>query len=129
MTNPEDLRYSRSHEWVRVEDNRTTIGITDYAQNELGELVYVELPRVGQRVEKDQPFGVVESVKAVADLYAPVSGAVVAVNGALASDQTPINEDPYGRGWMVVVEMSDPREMDDLMTSEQYATFVASGAH
>jgi len=124
MSFPDGLRYSREHEWARVEGARVTVGITEYAQGELGEIVYVELPEVGAEVEQTETFGTVESVKAVSDLYAPVSGEVVEVNEALEDEPGLINTDSYGDGWMMVVEMSDPDELADLMTAEEYATFI-----
>jgi len=124
MSFPDDLKYSREHEWARVEGNRVVVGITDYAQRELGEIVYVELPEVGTEVEQMEAFGTVESVKAVSDLYAPVSGEVVEINGALEDDPGLINTDTYGEGWMLVVEMSDPDELDELMNAEEYAAFI-----
>ena len=124
MEVPKDLRYSREHEWVAVEEGIATIGITDYAQEQLGDVVYVELPEVGAQVTKDEPFGVVESVKAVSDVFAPVSGTVVEVNGPLADSPETVNEDPYGDAWMIRVEMSDPGELDELLTAAEYLTFV-----
>jgi glycine cleavage system H protein len=124
MEFPKELRYSREHEWVAVEDSIATIGITDYAQEQLGDVVYVELPEVGTQVTKDEAFGVVESVKAVSDIYAPVSGTVTEVNLPLADSPETINEDPYGDAWMIRVEMSDPEELDDLMTAAEYREFV-----
>jgi glycine cleavage system H protein len=124
MEIPKDLRYSREHEWVAVEEGIATIGITDYAQEQLGDVVYVELPEVGAQVMKDEPFGVVESVKAVSDVFAPVSGTVVEVNGPLADSPETVNEDPYGDAWMIRVEMSDPGELDELLTAAEYLTFV-----
>ncbi|HXG21079.1 MAG TPA: glycine cleavage system protein GcvH [Methylomirabilota bacterium] len=124
MEVPKDLRYSREHEWVAVEEGIATIGITDYAQEQLGDVVYVELPEVGAQVTKDEPFGVVESVKAVSDVFAPVSGTVVEVNGPLADSPETVNEDPYGDAWMIRVEMSDPSELDELLTAAEYLTFV-----
>jgi glycine cleavage system H protein len=124
MSFPDDLRYSKEHEWARVEGDRVTVGITEYAQGELGEIVYVELPEVGAEVEHMETFGTVESVKAVSDLYAPVSGEVIEVNEALEDEPGLINTDSYGDGWMVVVEMSDPDELADMMTAEEYATFI-----
>lgn len=124
MSFPDGLRYSREHEWARVEGARVTVGITEYAQGELGEIVYVELPEVGAEVEQTETFGTVESVKAVSDLYAPVSGEVVEVNEALEDEPGLINTDSYGDGWMMVVQMSDPDELADLMTAEEYATFI-----
>lgn len=117
---PEDLRYSPTHEWVRVEGNRAVIGITDYAQSELGDITYLELPKVGDRVEAGQPFGVIESVKADEELFAPVSGTIAAVNQNAIDHPEILNGDPYGEGWLVVVEMNNPDELKTLMTAEQY---------
>ena len=124
MEFPKELRYSREHEWVAVEENIATIGITDYAQDQLGDIVYVELPEVGTQVTKDEAFGVVESVKAVSDIYAPVSGTVTEVNVGLPDSPETINEDPYGDAWMIRVEMSDPEELEDLMKAAEYKKFV-----
>jgi glycine cleavage system H protein len=125
MNVPEGLRYSEEHEWVTVADGVATVGITDYAQEELGDIVFVELPAVGAALTKGAPLGVVESVKAVSDVYAPVSGTVVETNGALGGNPEIVNEDPYGTGWMVKVTVSDAGELDQLMTAQQYAAFVA----
>jgi glycine cleavage system H protein len=124
MEIPEGLRYSKEHEWVLVEGNIATIGITEYAQQELGDIVYVELPEVGEKVVKDDPFGAVESVKAVSDVYAPVSGMVLEVNDSLPDSPETINDDAYGDGWMIRVEMSDVDDLKDLMTAEEYAEYV-----
>jgi glycine cleavage system H protein len=124
MEFPKELRYSQEHEWVAVEDNIATIGITDYAQEQLGDVVYVELPEVGTQVTKDEAFGVVESVKAVSDVYAPVSGTVTEINVSLPDSPETINEDPYGDAWMIRVDMGDPEEVEDLMTAAQYKKFV-----
>jgi len=124
MEFPKELRYSREHEWVAVEENIATIGITDYAQDQLGDIVYVELPEVSTQVIKDEAFGVVESVKAVSDIYAPVSGTVTEVNVGLPDSPETINEDPYGDAWMIRVEMSDPDELEDLMKATEYKKFV-----
>lgn len=121
MNVPAELKYSEEHEWVRVDGNRATIGITDFAQSELGDIVFVELPEVGDTVEFGEPFGSVESVKTVSELYAPVSGKVVEVNSALADAPEKVNESPYGEGWMIVVEPSDPSELDRLWTADKYA--------
>ncbi len=126
---PEDLRYTRDHEWARQEGGRVRVGITDYAQEQLGDVVFVELPKVGARVAQRQPFGVVESVKAVSDLYAPVSGDVVEVNGELPNAPELVNQDPYGRGWMIVVTPANPSEWDQLLTAAQYAEFLAEAGH
>ena len=125
MEFPEGLKYSKEHEWVLVENKIATIGITEYAQEELGDIVYVELPEVGEKLTKDDPFGAVESVKAVSDVYAPVSGTVLEVNDVLPDSPETINEDAYGDGWMVRVEMTDMDDLKDLMTADEYAEFVA----
>jgi glycine cleavage system H protein len=126
---PEDLRYTREHEWAKNEGGRIRIGITAYAQEQLGDVVFVELPKTGARVTARQSFGVVESVKAVSDLYAPVSGEVVEINADLPSAPEIVNRDPYGRGWMIVVAPSTASEWDQLLTAAQYDEFVASGGH
>lgn len=120
MNIPEELKYTEQHEWVRVEENRATIGITDFAQKELGDIVYVEVPEVDAEVEKSDAMGVVESTKAVSDFYAPVSGTVVEVNEELEDAPETVNEDPYERGWICVVELSDPSELDGLMDAKEY---------
>ena len=125
MEIPEGLKYSKEHEWVLVEGKAATIGITEYAQEELGDIVYVELPEVGEKVVKDDPFGAVESVKAVSDVYAPVSGAVLEVNDVLPDNPETINDDPYGDGWLIRVELSDLDDLKDLMDAEEYAEYVA----
>jgi glycine cleavage system H protein len=117
---PDALLYSPTHEWVRVENDRAVIGITDYAQSELGDVTYLELPKIGDRVQAGQPFGVIESVKADEELFAPVSGTVAAVNQNAIDHPEIINDDPYGDGWLIVVEMSDPDELKSLMSAEQY---------
>ncbi len=117
---PEELFYSSTHEWVRVEGNRAVIGVTDYAQSELGDVTYLELPEIGDTVEAGQPFGVIESVKADEELFAPVSGTVVDVNQNAIDHPEVVNDDPYGEGWLIVVEMSNPNELKTLMNAEQY---------
>jgi len=124
MEFPEGLKYTKEHEWVLVEDRTATIGITEYAQQELGDIVYVELPEVGEKIVKDDPFGAVESVKAVSDIYAPVSGTVIEVNDTLPDSPETINDDAYGDGWMIKVEMSDADDLKDLMSAEEYAEYV-----
>jgi glycine cleavage system H protein len=121
---PRNLRYSREDEWARAEGVRVTVGITDYAQQQLGDVVFVELPAVGKTVEKGEPFGVIESVKAVADLYAPVTGEVVEVNGDLAEQPEAVNEDCYGDGWMLVIAVSDESEPAELMDAAAYSAYV-----
>lgn len=124
MEFPDGLKYSKEHEWVLVEGKTATIGITEYAQEELGDIVYVELPEVGEKVVKDDPFGAVESVKAVSDVYAPISGAVLEVNDVLPDSPETINDDPYGDGWMIKVEISDMDDLKDLMSADEYAEYV-----
>ena len=124
MNFPEDLRYTREHEWARVKGTRVVVGITEYAQDQLGDVVYVELPSVGDEVKKGEAFGVVESTKAVSDVFAPVSGKVVEVNDPLADAPETINEDPYEEGWMIQVEASNLKDLDDLLTAKAYAKFV-----
>ncbi|MCZ7585765.1 MAG: glycine cleavage system protein GcvH [Deltaproteobacteria bacterium] len=125
MSIPEHLRYTKDHEWAAVDGDIATIGITDYAQDSLGEIVYVELPEVGAEVKAGETFGVVESVKAVSDLYAPVSGTVSEINGALADAPETINNDPYGDGWMIKVTLADAAETGALMSPEAYTELVA----
>ena len=122
---PDDLRYSKEHEWVRVENGRASIGITSFAADELGDIVFVELPEPGSALTQFGMFGVVESVKAVSDLYAPVSGTVVEVNDALRERPELLNSDPFGEGWIASVELSDPGELDTLMDAEAYAAETA----
>jgi glycine cleavage system H protein len=117
---PAELKYSEEHEWTRIEGNRVVIGITDFAQHELGDIVFVELPQVGDSLQSGEPFGSVESVKTVSELYAPVSGKVVEVNGALEDAPEKVNQAPYGDGWMVIVELSDASELDKLWSPEKY---------
>ena len=124
MEFPQGLKYSREHEWVKVEGNVAIIGITEFAQSELGDVVYVELPEAGSAVEANSTFGVVESVKAVSDLYAPVSGSVREVNTQLEDEPELVNSDPYEDGWMIRVEMSDTSELDDLLGTDEYKTFI-----
>ena len=122
---PENLRYSREDEWARVDGNRVTIGISDYAQQQLGDIVYVELPDVGVELTSGDAFGVVESVKAVSDLFAPISGEVVAQNEALADAPEKLNESPYGDGWMLEIQIANAVELDALFDVDAYIAFVA----
>ena len=117
---PKDLRYSKEHEWVKVEGDKMRIGISDFAQSELGDIVFVELPEVGATISVDEPFGSVESVKTVSELYAPVSGTIVEVNEELNDNPEYVNESAYEKAWMIVIEPSNPSGIDDLMTAEQY---------
>ncbi|EPD50570.1 glycine cleavage system protein GcvH [Paenisporosarcina sp. FSL H8-0542] len=120
MSTPKELRYSEEHEWVKVEDGKARIGITNFAQSELGDIVFVELPQVGDEIKTNEPFGSVESVKTVSELYAPISGKVVEVNSGLEDSPEFVNESPYENAWMIVVEPTDLSEVDSLMTAEQY---------
>lgn len=122
--NPEDLRYTEEHEWVRAEGDRVTVGITDYAQDALGDVVYVDLPATGTAVQAGQPFGEVESTKSVSDLFAPVSGSIVERNAALESTPELVNSDPYGDGWMVVLQVEDSAVVDQLMSAAEYASMI-----
>jgi len=123
---PEDLRYSADHEWVRVEGERARIGITDYAQDALGDVVYVQVPGVGSAVKAGDSFSEVESTKSVSDIYAPLSGTIVDVNTDLGDAPQRVNEDPYGEGWLCVIEMSDPSEVDALLDAAGYLALVES---
>lgn len=125
MSFPGDLLYTESHEWVRKEENFATVGITDYAQSQLKDIVYVELPQVGSTFMKGDSLGVVESVKTVADLFSPISGKVIEVNGSLKDHPQFVNEDPYGKGWIVRLEILDPKELDTLLSSTDYEKRVA----
>lgn len=128
-TIPIDLRYTREHEWARLEeDGRVTVGITDYAQEQLGDVVYLDLPDVGEAVTSGEPLGEIESTKSVSDIYSPVSGTVADVNIECRDNPAAINQDPYGEGWMVVVDPEDPSEYDGLLTSEEYERFLLEEA-
>jgi glycine cleavage system H protein len=126
---PADLKYTPEHEWAKKEGERIRVGITAFAQSELGDVVFVELPKAGAKVSQRQSFGVVESVKAVSDLFAPISGDVVEVNGALAKAPETVNQDPYGQGWLIVIKPSKAAEWDQLLTSVQYEELIAQGGH
>ncbi|HMF55735.1 MAG TPA: glycine cleavage system protein GcvH [Pyrinomonadaceae bacterium] len=123
---PEDLHYSKDHEWIRVEGDVGVIGITDYAQNSLGDVVYVELPKAGEPFGAHESFGSVESVKAVSEIFTPVSGEVVEVNEALQDEPEKVNNDPYDEGWMVKMRLSNPGEVDSLLTAAEYEDFTKS---
>ncbi|MCM3722768.1 MULTISPECIES: glycine cleavage system protein GcvH [Solibacillus] len=124
MSTPKELRYSKEHEWVKIEDGKATIGITDFAQSELGDIVFVELPEVGDEISRDQPFGSVESVKTVSELYAPLSGKVVAINEELLDNPEYVNESPYGNAWMVTVELTSEAEVDELLDADAYTALI-----
>jgi glycine cleavage system H protein len=127
MDIPEDLRYSEDHEWARIDGARARVGITDYAQDALGDVVYIDLPAAGTAVEAGQPFGEVESTKSVSELFAPLSGTVVEVNAVLVDAPERVNEDPYGEGWMVVIEASDLSEADRLLDHDGYRKLTEDG--
>ncbi len=124
MNIPQDLRYTKDHEWVRVEGDVATIGVTDFAQGELGDIVFVDINTEGEDVAREAVFGTVEAVKTVSDLFMPVSGKVETVNTALGDDPAAVNKDPYGEGWMVKVRMSDASEVEQLLTAEQYQALL-----
>jgi glycine cleavage system H protein len=124
---PTDCRYTREHEWVRIEDDVCILGITDFAQKELGEVVFVELPEVGHVFDAHDEIGTIESVKAVAEVYTPIAGEIVEINDALADDPAAVNDDPHGDGWLVKVKYSSSKDFDDLMTAEQYEAFTQEG--
>jgi glycine cleavage system H protein len=122
---PADLLFSKEHEWVKLDGDSATIGVTDYAQNALGDIVYVELPRVGSAIKQFSNVGVIESVKAVSDLFTPISGEVVEVNGALENDPAAVNRDPYGAGWLLRIKPADPNEAKSLLSAAEYAKLAA----
>jgi glycine cleavage system H protein len=125
---PEDLSYTKDHEWVRVKGSEATVGITAHAQNQLGDVVYVELPKVGDKFEAAEPFGSVESVKAVSEIYMPVSGTVTGVNESLNDSPELVNEDPYGDGWMIRISIDNPAQVDALLTSIEYDDYIKEEA-
>ena len=129
MASPKDLKYTKSHEWVRVDGDIATIGVTDYAQGELGDITYLELPDVGGSVSGGEPFGVVESVKAASDIYTPVDGEVVERNEDAISAPDVVNSSPYEGAWLIKVRVSDPAQLDQLMSAEEYDQLVESSAH
>ena len=126
MNFPAELKYTKDHEWAKVEGKTVTIGITDHAQHALGDVVFVEFPKVGRDLKKGETFGVVESIKAVSDLYSPVTGKVLEVNSGLTADPAVINREPYTTAWLVKVEVTDPNSMNDLMDAATYTKFVSS---
>lgn len=126
MAIPQELKYTEEHEWVRADGERLTVGITDYAQDALGDVVYVDLPATGTRVEKGQPFGEVESTKSVSDLYAPANGTIVERNESLESSPEVVNTDPYGQGWLIVIEADEPKAVDTLLSPDDYEQLTQS---
>jgi glycine cleavage system H protein len=126
MGYPTELKYTKDHEWAKVEGNHLTVGITDHAQSALGDVVYCELPKVGRELKHGETFGVVESIKAVSDLYSPVTGKVTAMNQAVVDDPSSLNRDPHGSAWMIKVEVTDPASVKDLMDASAYEKYVSS---
>jgi glycine cleavage system H protein len=124
MSYPENLKYTKEHEWVLVEGGNGTIGITDHAQEELGDIVFVELPKVGAAITRGQTFGSVESVKAVSDIYAPVSGEVTEINSALATTPETLNSDPHGSAWLIKIKLSQPAEFNELLSAADYQKYI-----
>ena len=124
MRLPEDLKYTKEHEWLKVDGETAIIGITEYAQSELGDIIFIEFPNVDQKIEKNEPFGTIEAVKTVADLFAPVSGKVIEINETLEDNPEFVNSDPYVNGWIVKVSISDISEMEELMSADKYAELI-----
>jgi glycine cleavage system H protein len=126
---PNDLKYAKTHEWLRLEGDIATIGITDFAQGELSDIVYVEITAVGKTIKRDEPIGTIEAVKAVSDLYSPVSGQVITANDLLKDSPATVNKDPYGEGWMAKIKISDPTELKNLLDATAYAELASRSAH
>lgn len=126
MNFPENLKYTKDHEWVKVEGNNAYVGITDFAQKELGDIVYVDISTVGEDVEKESVFGTVEAVKTVSDLFMPVSGKVLEVNGKIDSNPELVNKDPYGEGWMIKIELANPADVDSLLSAADYKNLIGA---
>lgn len=129
MSSPKDLRYTKDHEWLRLSSAEGIIGITDFAQSQLGDVVYVDLPKVGAAIKRGETFGTVESVKTVSDLFSPIDGTVTAVNEALSGHPEKVNQDPYNGGWMIKVKVSNTHQTDDLLTAEAYDKHVSEAGH
>lgn len=125
MNIPKELKYTKDHEWIKIEGDVATIGITDFAQSELGDIVYVEIETEGEELDSEEVFGTVEAVKTVSDLFMPLSGEVTEVNGELEDNPAVVNEDPYGKGWMIKVKISDSSQVDELLSADDYASVVA----
>ncbi|TVQ04264.1 MAG: glycine cleavage system protein GcvH [Balneolaceae bacterium] len=124
MNFPDDLKYTKDHEWIKLEGDTATIGITDFAQNELGDIVYIEVNTVGETLEQEETFGTIEAVKTVSDLFMPVSGEVLEFNDELEGNPDIVNQDPYGKGWIAKIKVSDPSEVDELLDVEKYKELV-----
>ena len=125
MNIPNDLKYTREHEWVKIDGNILTLGITDHAQSELGDIIFLEFPELNQMISKDEPFGTIEAVKTVADLFAPVSGKILEINKDLENSPDLVNSDSYGQGWIVKITCNDDSELDDLLDSEKYKELIS----
>jgi len=126
---PSDLKYAKTHEWLKIDGDTATIGITDFAQGELSDIVYVEITAVGKKIKRDEPIGTIEAVKAVSDLYSPISGEVIEANEALKDTPASVNKDPYGAGWMAKIKVSDPAELNNLLDAAAYAELARKSAH
>ena len=126
MNIPQELKYTKDHEWVRIEGDTAIIGVTDFAQGELGDIVYVEVETLDETLEKEEVFGTVEAVKTVSDLYMPLSGEIIEFNDSLEDEPEKVNEDPYGEGWMIKIKLSDTSELDDLLSADEYKEVVGS---
>lgn len=126
MNIPADLKYTKDHEWIKVDGDEATVGVTDYAQGELGDVVYVEIETEGETLEREEVFGTVEAVKTVSDLFMPISGEVIAVNEKLADEPDTVNNDPYGEGWMVKIKISDSSQLDELLSVEDYKSEIGA---
>ena len=124
MSLPQELKYTKEHEWIKIDGDIVTIGITSHAQAELGDIIFIEFPEIDQEIERDEPFGTIEAVKTVADLFAPVSGTVTEINESLEDSPETVNEDAFGEGWIVKVEVSDAGELDELLTVDQYTELI-----
>jgi glycine cleavage system H protein len=125
MNVPNDLKYTKDHEWVKIEGDTATVGVTDFAQGELGDIVYVEVETIDEELDREEVFGTVEAVKTVSDLFMPISGEVVEFNESLESNPEKVNEDPYGEGWMIKIKIADPSELEDLLSAEDYGSSIA----
>ncbi|MDR5589379.1 glycine cleavage system protein GcvH [Christiangramia sp. SM2212] len=126
MNIPQELKYTKDHEWVKIDGDTATIGVTDFAQGELGDIVYVEVETLDETLEKEEVFGTVEAVKTVSDLYMPVSGEIIEFNDSLEDEPEKVNEDPYGEGWMIKIKLSDTSELDDLLSADEYKEVIGS---
>jgi glycine cleavage system H protein len=125
MNTPNNLKYTKDHEWVKIDGDIATVGITDYAQDQLGDIVFVDIQTMGETLEREEIFGAIEAVKTVADAFMPLSGEIIEVNEELEAEPQAVNSDPYGKGWMIKVEMSDPSELETLMDAAQYEAMIA----